>query len=235
MTRPLVLFTATGLFFTLACGDIGQEAEELSTALQGLAETVNEEVGEKAGDMNLEDAAKNLQDAMKQLGDATQGADPVDFRELKKLLPGKLRGFEAGEATGEKTTMSGFGISKAEATYTHKDGGEITITITDVGGMSGVIRAASVAWAAVDLEKEWDDGFERTVTDGADIKRYEKYDEGDRRGEINAFVVNRFVVGIQGRDVDFAALEKAREKVSFDKLIAMKDVGVPEPGEAPAE
>lgn len=234
MSRPLALFAATGLFFTLACGSAGDEAEEVSSALQGLADAVNKEVGDKATEANLEGAAKSLQDAMRQLGDATKGPEPVDFRELKKLLPKKLRGFETGESSGEKTTMSGFGISKAETTYTHDDGGRITVVITDAGGMSGVIRAASFAWAAVDLEKEWDDGFERTVDGGEGVRRYEKYDEGDRRGEINAFVVGRFAVGIQGRDVDFAQLEKARDKVDFDELVKMKDLGAREPKEPKA-
>ncbi|GEM_PF-1495730 len=236
MSRPLAAFAATGLFFTLACGDAANEVEGVGDALQGLADAVEKEVGDKATEVNLEDAAKNLQDAMKQLGDATGGPDPVDFRELKKLLPKKLRGFEAGESSGEKTSMSGFGISKAEQSYTTQDGGKITVVITDAGGMSGVIRAASFAWAAVDLEREWDDGFERTVAGGEGVKRYEKFDESDRRGEINAFVVGRFAVGIQGRDVDFAELERARDKIDMDKLVAMKDVGV-EPAEeaAPAE
>ncbi len=225
MARPLALFAATGLFLSLACGGAAEETEGVADALQGLADAVEKEVGDATTEVNLEDAAKNLQDALSQLGEATGGPDPVDFRELKKLLPKKLRGFEAGESTGEKTTMSGFGISKAEQRYTGKDGGTITIVITDAGGMSGVIRAASFAWAAVDLEKEWDDGFERTVSDTEGVKRYEKYDESDKRGEINAFVVGRFAVGIQGQGVTFDHLEKARDKVEFDKLVAMKDVG----------
>lgn len=232
MSRPLALFAATGLFFTLACG-AKEEAEEGLSALQDLAAAVEKEVGTKAAEVDLETAAQNLQDAMKQLGDATGGPSPVDFRELKKLLPNKIRGFDQGESTGEKTTMSGFGISHAATTYKAEDGGTITIKITDAGGMSGVIRAASFAWAAVELEREWGDGFERTVDGQEGVRRYEKYDEGDQRGEINSFVVSRFAVNIEGRGVTFAQLEKARDKVDFDALVKMKDVGRKAP--APAE
>jgi hypothetical protein len=224
MPRPLALFAITGLLLSLACG-AGDQAEGVATALQGLADAVEQEVGENAAKIDLEQAADNLKDAMKQLSQATGGPDPVDFRALKKLLPQRIRGFERTEATGEKTTMSGFGISMAKAVYKSDDGGKIEIQITDAGGVSGMIRAASFAWAAVDLEREWEDGFERTVDADEGIKFYEKYDEGDRRGEINGFVVGRFVVGIQGRKVDFDQLEKARDKVDFKALVKMKDEG----------
>ncbi len=224
MSRPLILVAATGLFFALACG-LGEEAEDMTTALKGFAEAVEKE----ASELNLDEAAKNLQQAVEQMGESVGGADPVPFQDLKALLPKKLKGHERTEATGEKTTMSGIGTSQAKGVYEAKDGGHIEIQILDIGGMSGMIRTATFAWAAVEMEREWDDGFERTATDKDGVKRFEKYDESDQRGEINGLVGGRFVVSIQGRNVDFAALEKAMEKVDRKGLVAMKDHGVKEP------
>ena len=222
MSRPLALFAGVGLALSLACG-AAEEAEEVGNALQDLAKAMEQQATEGEADINPAEVMQNLEEAMKKLGEAG-GHEPVDFRTLKELLPKKLRGFERGEATGEKATMSGIGTSTAHATYTNSDGGRIQINLVDAGGMSGVIRGAAFAWTVMDLEREWDDGFERTVqTQG--YKGYEKYDNGDRNGEMNLFIEGRFVVGIEGRSVDFEDLERARDKVDLKELGKLKDHG----------
>jgi hypothetical protein len=93
-----------------------------------------EEAGKKMEEA-MKQGGEGFGEAMKKMGEAiTTGkkVEPVDFRELKTLLPDSLPGMKRTEAKGEKTAAFGINVSKAEGSYRADSGANIDITLTDM-------------------------------------------------------------------------------------------------------
>ena len=188
---------------------------------------------------DMEDAAKKggqgMADAMAKMGMAVGGAvgeaaksvgtavEPVDFRELKALLPESIGTMKRSSAEGEKGGGFGIVVSHAEGRY-RGDGGSVDLKITDPGTLSGFAAMAAM-WMNMDLDKETDTGYEKTGT--ANGRRFhEKYDKNSKSGEYTVIVGNRFMVEINGNGIDMPTMKKAIDQVNLAKLESMKDVGV---------
>jgi hypothetical protein len=85
--------------------------------------------------------------------------------------------------------------------------------------MGGVLGAA--AFANLEIDKETEDGYERTTTLGG-RKALEKYDGKTKHGEIKVFVGSRYIVEIDSHDVPPELLKKAAASVDLAKLEALK-------------
>lgn len=188
-----------------------------------------------------EEAARQLEEAGRKMGEAIGGAagaaagaavtagvkaeEPVDFRALKDLLPEDLPGMKRTSAEGEKAGAMGFVASNAEGRYQAEGGGNITVKITDVGAMTGIGALAAFAWATAEIDRETENGYERTTTQKG-YKGYEKYDRSSKSGEVSLLVANRFVVGIDGYDISMDQLKAALDRIDLGKLEGMKNVGM---------
>jgi hypothetical protein len=198
--------------------------------------------GKSAEQRQAEDALRQLQKAGEQLGQAAAAAagaattaagalatgrasEPVDFRALRDLLPEELPGLKRTSIEGEKTGAMGFNVSQAEARYESEDGANLTLKISDLGAVSGVAAMAAYAWATVEVDRENQDGYERTFSQGG-YRGYERYDRSNRSGEVSLLVAGRFVVEADGYNVSAEALKEALEKVNTGALEGMKDAGV---------
>src|SRR5262245_12359640 len=90
-----------------AANQAGQAANQAGQTAQASAQTAQQ-------------ATANLAQAMKMLnGQNAAGArvEPVNFRELKALLPEELPGFKRTDAKGEKAGAMGMVVSQASADY----------------------------------------------------------------------------------------------------------------------
>ena len=144
----------------------------------------------------------------------------VDFRSLKELLPADADGLTRKEATGEKNGAAGFTISTATGKYANSDGNEtIELSLIDGGGSSMMMGLA--AWSMIEVDKETETGYEKTGTMG-DYKSYEKYDNGDKSGEIAILVNKRFIATAKGRGVSMDKIKAALNDINLDKLADMK-------------
>lgn len=143
----------------------------------------------------------------------------VDFRDLKALLPEDADGLARKEATGEKNGAAGFTISTATGEYANDDNTE-TIELTLVDGGGSLMMMGLAAWSMMEVDKETDDGYEKTSTLG-DYKSYEKYDNSDKSGEIAVLVNKRFVVTVKGRGISMDKLKATLEDVDLNKLAGM--------------
>src|SRR4051794_40944802 len=106
-----------------AANEMGQAAKQLGT--QGAAQGME---GAASGMMNAAQAMKNASEAMRKMAAGAAAGDgttyqPVDFRELKALLPEELAGCKRKSATGERTGAMGFNIAQAEGKYESAAGG----------------------------------------------------------------------------------------------------------------
>jgi hypothetical protein len=233
--QPRILMGALVALAVLgACGKTAEQQAKEEAAKQ--LQDAGKQMEQAAKDM--EAAAKKggegMADAMAKMGAAVGGAvtgaaksmqtavEPVDFRELKNLLPAGIGALKRTASEGEKGGGFGFVVSHAEARY-EGDGGRATVKITDPGNLSGMAAMAAM-WMNLELDKETDTGYEKTGT--ANGRRFhEKYDKASKSGEYTVIVANRFVVEVDGHGIDMATMKKAIEQVNLAKLESMKDVG----------
>ncbi|WP_439556063.1 hypothetical protein [Dyadobacter sp.] len=164
-------------------------------------------------------ALQALTDKAKAIGNG-KTVDPVDFRKLKDLLPGKLLGLKRIESSGEKSGAMGFTVSTAQASY--KDGdASLDVEIVDTGGIAGVSTVALATWAMADIDKETATGYEKTTAlEG--YKAFEKYDTQSKSGEINILVADRFVVNVEGNNLTIDQLKEALSLIGLAELSALK-------------
>ena len=180
------------------------------------------EAAEKRGDTGAQVAA-----AAESLGLIFGGGrhvDPIGIDQLKPFVPETFLGMKRTSSNAEKNGIAGFMVSKAEATYANGSGKNVTLTVSDTGGASGLVGFAS--WASLQGEQENDDHFERvTKVNGRLV-----HEQGSKRpGGTNEFGVvlgERFVVSASGNGVDLNELKSAVSNLDLGKLEAMKEVGV---------
>jgi hypothetical protein len=162
----------------------------------------------------------------------TPAAEPINFRELKKLLPKELEGMKRVEASGEKTAAMGMTVSTAKGVYRNDEGGEITIELSDLGG-SGFAGLAAMGFAAAEIDRETEHGYERTTKfDGHPGK--EEFDNQLKRGEVSAFVAKRVSAKATSYKVSDEALHEAFETIDLKKLSELA-TKAEDKAEAPAE
>ncbi|NBC85002.1 MAG: hypothetical protein GVY25_02270 [Bacteroidetes bacterium] len=199
-----------------------QAAEDASRALEDAQSAANsEEAGERMGQ------------AFQKLRETAGGGtvvQAIDFRKLKPVLPGTLDGMQTGDVTGSRSSQMGMSTSKAEAVY-RADGERrerITVTVTDMGSMSGLTSLSSRVSAWTESETESTTGYDRGTTiagyDGRETFR--SYETGGSTGRLQFLVADRFQVEVDGRNVPMDRLKAAGEAVDIDALTAMKDEGV---------
>ena len=172
----------------------------------------------------------DLADAMGQMfggGENGRVTETVDFRALRDLLPEDLRGMERTDASGEKTGMGGFNISRAEGQYRDADDASrrIELQITDAGGF-GRMMMFGATWMQMEVDRESSSGYERT-TRFEGFPALEKFQGGDRpRSELQVVVGDRFFVSADGRNVEMDELKAAVRAIDLGDLEDMRDEGV---------
>lgn len=218
--KPYGLIMLVALLFA-ACGS---EPVPEKTPQDKMNEGV-EKIGEGLDEMGKK-LEGGLAEAMNKLGDAVEDLQeegvvkkkPVNFRKLKELLPESSDGFERSKASGESTGMAGFNVSTVKARY-QKDDKRINVEIIDAGSIGSTMMGLA-AWSLVQIDKESDDGFERTTTYKGN-KAFEKCNQS--RCEFSVFVAERFLMNLKGRNIELEDLHDLAEEISLKKLEAMKD------------
>jgi hypothetical protein len=212
-----------------ACGKSEQQkqAEEAAKQIEAAAKEASKaaEQAGKASGQAATDAAKGFEAMAKGLGAMIGGAtgdnapvDPVSFRDLQALFP-TLDGWEQGKPTGERVTAP-FRYSNAEVTYT-KGNSRISLKLAD-SGFNQLLFAPFAMLIQTGYEKETQDGYEKSTTI-AGQPAFEKWNSERKDGEITAVVGKRFLVSIDGNNIDdIKALHEVAGKVDMAKLAALK-------------
>jgi hypothetical protein len=223
----LAIAIATGLAASLAgCGEVKEKAESAKQAASQLEKASKqvEEAGKKMeaakakGDQAGELAA--AADVMKALQGG--GADSlVDFRELQAAIPEELLGLKRTAKEGSKGSMMGLGASTAKSTF--QDDAKtkrIDIEVSDIGGLGGFAGMA-YAWTNVDVDKENEQGYERTVKIG-NRKGFERFNKQTKTSELDLIVSNRYIVSMKSKGLEMKELKTAMEKLDIAKIEAIK-------------
>lgn len=204
----LFIVSMSCVFWGCAADTAETQQEQAAKELQeGL-----EEAGKNLG-AGAEDLGKALGELGKSLGNVTKDGEkvqPVNFRELKKAMPDNIAGLERTSNSGETTGAMGFKVSTAKSKYVDGDK-NIKVEITDVAGFGGALLGLA-SWSQLEVDKESDDGYERTTTFNGH-KAYEKYDGNRKRGELKLLFKERVVVQVTGRGIEMDDLKESTTKI----------------------
>ena len=211
MSKIISILLLSTIFVLFSCGKGGDQPNE------------KEKSEEKTGVKGLDDFVDNMKEAQKSMEEGKK-YEVVDFRELKALLPEAIGDLKRTNAEGEKSGAMGFTVSKANADYNNEDYSQrIDIEITDLSGATGFAGMAAWGWAMVDIDKETDTGYEKTMKYKGH-KAFEKYNNQDQYGSIEVLISGRFMVSVNGNNVPMAVIKSAADQIDFSKLEAMKEV-----------
>lgn len=179
-------------------GQMAQGAQEAARGLEGMANALSAMAGGAAG--------------------AEKPVEPVSFRELIALLP-EVDGWQRDSPAGERMTAP-FPFSTAEATYT-RGTVQVEVTMTD-SGFNQLLLAPYAMFLASGYERETTDGYERSTPVGGQ-PGWEKWSTSGRSGELNALVGKRYLVQIQGRNLDDPkVLREFADRLDLARLAALK-------------
>jgi hypothetical protein len=198
---------------------------------QKAAEAAAKQLEEAGKQMEAASKNGNLGDAMNAMGAALGASnggkkvDVVEFKVLKDMLPESLGNMRRTSATGEKTAAMGMSVSNAEGRYENDQNGSITVKLTDIGSMTGLAGMAAYAWAATTVERESDNGYEKTGTFNG-YKSHERWEKSSSSGELSVLVAGRYVAEVSGYNTSMDALKDAMNKIDLKKLDGMKNEGV---------
>lgn len=225
MRTLLLAILILGLTMTGCLNFESSKEKEAEKQEDNIEITIGEDVG-KAVDKGISEGIAGMKEALSELEKSMQEAnngervDPVDFRDLKELLPERINGMDRISSEGERSGWGGFKVSTAQAEY--EDGDKrLDISIVDAGGMMGLAKIGLAAWAEAEVDRETEHGYERTTTiDG--YKAFEKYDSRSENGEVSIIINERFIVNIEGRNIAERDLKRALRKLDLRKLERME-------------
>jgi len=208
-TIQIFLFLFSGCLIFSCSSKEQQQAEEISKQFEK----------EKEG---LLGGLKKASEALEGIGKDVEHKDNVEivgFRELKEVLPNEFNGAERLFKSGENTEVMGFKISTVKAEYKMGDKGNITLSVSDGGGVSAA-KLALAAWTMIKVDKETANGYERTSLIDGD-KAYEKYDSRSKRGEVSVLMNDRFLVSAKGKNVEMDDILNLVEDINKKKLSSL--------------
>jgi len=216
MTMSSRMFaTALAAALAAACGS--KEQKQAEQKQEQVVQTAEQAAKEAA--KGLEQMAKGLEAAMagKASGNAPSVA-PVSFRDLIGVLP-EIDGWEKQKPTGERMT-SPVSFSQAEGRYTKGDA-SIEVKIID-SGFNQLLLTPYAMFLAAGYERESSEGHEKSTQVNGQ-PGWEKWNSGDKDGEVNALVNKRFLVTISGNQIDgVKQLHDVAGRIDMGKLAALK-------------
>lgn len=150
-----------------------------------------------------------------------QATAPVDFRDLRALVPEEAAGLTRTEMEGATEGAMGMSVSRIEAEFEDAAGTDVEVEIVDLGTFPQV-NMFGVGWAGVTIDRESSEGYERTT----DFEGHQAYEEvrGDS-AELQVIVAGRFLVSAEGR-VPMDTIKALLRAHDLDALAAMRNVNV---------
>ena len=173
------------------------------------------EAAQKSGD-----AAAAGQAAAAVLG-AMTGGQPravVPAADLKALLPESIGGLKRESFEAQSGGAMGITGSTARAVYRAGEQ-QISLSISDTGGMAGLMALAG--WANMTTDRETDQEVEKIYKQGSRTVREEFRKDGSR-SEYMVILPNGLLVQADGNRVPLDQVKKAVEGVNLAKLEAIQ-------------
>ena len=224
MKKLIYLLSFFALILFMACG--GSTNKENQSEGDEPTTTDASSNDDNSDNSSSDGEPKNLADAMQQATKAIEDAgmnnqkEVINFRKLQEHLPEKLAGMERISKSGQTSGALGMNVSTAEAKYKTDDGATVETTITDTGGL-GMGMMSMAAWSSANIDKEDDNGSERTSTlDG--YKSFEKTRNRDKSCELSVIAEGRLIVTAKCKDCNMDLLKKTIRAMELKDLLKDK-------------
>lgn len=223
-----VIFACVLAVAVSACGKSEEQkaAEKAAEDLKQAAEAMGKaaaQTGTAAATAGVGEAAKAMQSMANALSGATASPDgkpvePIAFQTLQAHLP-KVSGWEMKEPEGERMTMP-VPFSQIETRYT-KGGSRVDVKIVDTGFAQLLVAPWSMMLAS-GYSRETSRGYEKATTVGGN-PAIEKWNKDRKNGELDVLIAKRFMVTIEGRDIDdMKLLQDFASNFDFNAIAALK-------------
>jgi hypothetical protein len=121
----------------------------------------------------------------------------VEVEALEPFFP-SIPGWERGEIQGQKSIES-VSVTEAHVEY-HRGQAQVDASITDSGVNKSYV-AAFTLFVTQGYKKETPTGFERAVK-VEDYPAWERWNGDAKNGELNVLVAGRFVVQLDGMEIE---------------------------------
>ena len=129
----------------------------------------------------------------------------MSFKDLMEYLPDTPRGWTAQKPQGETNSFGDYGISQVSQTFNREDSNkEIKVSIFD-GAFNSILSAPFLLTTGFNQEST--ESYNRGVTID-DIPGREVYNYSSNKGSLHLLVDNRFLVQIEGSNIEEADLRK---------------------------
>ena len=155
---------------------------------------------------------------------ASQPAGPVDYKKLKEQLPETLGGMKRTEASGERTALGEFKVSMAQGTYVKDkekdDSPRADVQIQDFGASKQMVEGMAY-WTKLEIDKEGDDGFHKTLKI-QDQPAMQEYRNEGKSGTITLLAGDRFFITINAQNVTADEFKKLADDLKLKDLAALK-------------
>lgn len=230
--KSVIVITLFALIAGAGCADASDERTERDLSERAERDAAREERSrtDREDPENLGEAMQELGKVLGELGGTIGGeaaVTPVDFRELRELIPDRVRGMEQTANSGERAGALGIKISTVERTFQSSDGEEeIALKLTDLGSLKNA-ATLGLNWLHLDVDREDDNGFERT----REFKGHPAHETCTSAGDsdrcsMHVLVAERFVLELEGRGVDIDKLRDVAGDVDIKQLDKMRYDGV---------
>jgi len=144
--------------------------------------------------------------------------DPVSFKVFEPLFP-ELSGWEKGTPEGEKMTAP-IAISQSQLDY-RKGDARINAKIVDSGN-NRMFMAPFMMYLTAGYGRETSHGYEKSLKFG-DYPAWERWDSEGKGGELNILVNKRFLVTLEGNDIENTkVLHDLAGKIDLARLAQLK-------------
>jgi len=199
----------------------GQQPSGIAEAIPESQQPINQTEPPKTSEVatkNVEQVASLIKDNVPKEG------VPIDFKQLKTLLPALIAGMPRVDDRGRRTEFMGVALSEYKGTYPTSAGGSITVAIVDAGDTLSTLRLPAFSWVAGEsaIDHKSGTGFERTTTYQG-LKAYEKYDTANPASEMAVLVNSHAGVSLQGYNVTMKELQTVMAAIDLSKLAAMRN------------
>ncbi len=174
-----------------------------------------------------EQAAKNLVEGLTEMAKSANKVEskvedlkkltPISNEALKSFLPEEL----AGMRRSNFNVTNAMGFAAGEAEYKQDDTSQVRVTVHDCAGEAGSAFYSMQYFLRLNMEQENDNGYTKAV-DFMDSRAVETYDKSANEYNLVFLAADRFLVSVEGENVELGKVKETAKSLDYDKLKSLK-------------
>ena len=152
-------------------------------------------------------------DADNEHTETRESVEPISFTELMEYLPEAPSGWTAQEAQGETSSFGNYSISQVSRSYI-RDTQKMEVSIFDWAFNSALYKPFLLS---TEFSQESTSGYNKGIKID-DMPGREEYSYQSKKGSLNLLVDSRFLVRINGRNIEESELRQWWQSIARQSL-----------------